>query len=313
MEKDPEKKTTRKDCFLSPQPFVGFGKTIRHVVCFDENGASSGLDYIKKAIAKGEPIDENRRFFTLTGCLFDRDSFFNAAYLLRTVKQQTWRAEGKKVLFHSRDIRRQLGPFNLPPKKREAFIASLSNALGFVTCTVFSISFDLYEYVQGGYQFDPYEVAFDYLLERVVDCLRIKEKDSDPRIAMVFEARGKQENQRLLEHAAKLVYESGTKWARRVSLQRWVRGVFFNEKSTEEDGLNLYPGIEIADLFSYPIHRLIRYGHGGKDYEIVKTKFYGYPRIHKKGLVLFPKSFAEKNKKQLQPPFTARDNPGPTI
>lgn len=67
---------------------------------------------------------------------------------------------------------------------------------------------------------------------------------------------------------------------------------FFNEKSSEEDGLNLYPGIEIADLLSYPIHRVARFGTSGKDWEVVRSKLYGAPEPLKKGLILFPKSFA---------------------
>lgn len=142
--------------------------------------------------------------------------------------------------------------------------------------------------------YDPYEVAFDYLLERIIAHLRKSQPDLDPRVAFVFEARGLREDKKLLGHAAELLYSSGTKWAKKTQLQKWVRGVFFNSKSTLRDEANLYPGIEIADLFSYPIHRYARFGHIGKDFEVVRQKMYGYPRPSKKGLILFPKSFQSK-------------------
>ena len=289
-----EMKTNRRDCFVSPHPFVGFGKTIKHIVCFDENGSSSELDYIRQTMAKGGQVDDNRRFFTLTGCLFSRDDFFFTDTLLRQLKKQHWHDESPDVLFHSREIRRKLGKFNMSDKKYKAFIESLSNALSLVPCTVFSITFDLVEYVKGNYTYDPYDVAFDHLLERIVTHLRRSQSETAPRIALVFETRGAREDGQLLNHAAKLLYTTGTKWADKVQLQKWVRGVFFNEKSTISDHKNLYPGIEIADLFSYPIHRFARYGHAGKDFEVVKQKLYGCP--HKKGLIFFPKSFQNSKK-----------------
>lgn len=216
----------RKSCFISPHPFTGFGKTIRYVVCFDENGSSSELSHVSKALASGKFVDENRRYFTLTGCLFDREGYFASVYLLKALKLQFWDHEGSKILLHSRDIRRKLSPFNFSAEKYQKFINALSNALAFVPCTVFSMTFDLLSYVEEGYQHDPYSVAFDYLLERIVTCLRKERNDPDPRIALVFEARGTVEDRKLLEHASQLIYSSGTKWASRTMLQKWVHGVF---------------------------------------------------------------------------------------
>ena len=291
-----ETKASWRECFVSPHPFVGFGKAIRHIVCFDENGSSSETKYIRATLAKGKTVDENRRYFTLTGCLFDRDEFSLTDFLLRRLKEQHWREGSSDVLFHSHDIRKKIGKFNLPDKKYKNFIDSLSSALSLVPCMVFSITFDLLKYVQEDYQYDPYEVAFDFLLERIIAHLRNSQPETDPRVALVFETRGTKEDKKLLGHAAKLLYSSGTKWAKKIQLQKWVRGVFFNSKSTMKDGLNLYPGIEIADLFSYPIHRYARYGHTGKDFEIVKQKLYGHPRSSKKGFNLFPKSFRNAKK-----------------
>ncbi len=273
-----------RDCFLRPTAFYGFGgKTkIQYIVCFDENGTSSELKYFEEAINSGMEINQDRRYFTLTGCLYDETQFQNAVYLLKQLKKQFWPNSHETVLLHSRDIRRCLGPFNMKGPKREKFLNSLSNTLSMVDCTVFSMTFDLLEYVKANKKHNPYAVAFDWLTERVL------KKTKGERVAYIFESRGKKEDEELLEHAKKLLYRTGTKNNTKDELKSSIRGVFFNKKSASEDFKNVYPGIEIADLFSYPIHRFARYGTEGKDFVIVKTKIYGYPRIKGRGYVIFP-------------------------
>ena len=181
------KKNEIRNCFLVPTPFSGFGKTISHIVCFDENGSSSALKHIEKAIKEGVQPNEEWRYFTLTGVLFSAQEFANAAFLLSTLKKQYWKKDAPNVLLHSRDIRRKLGFFNLGEKTYNEFIASLSNTLEAVCCKTFSISFDLYQYAQYSYSHDPYSVAFDFLTRRILNSL----KHQRAKIAYVFEARGK--------------------------------------------------------------------------------------------------------------------------
>ena len=124
-------------CFKKPTRFRGFGKTIDYIVCFDENGSSANLKRIAKLCQKGKPIPDEIRYFTLTGCLFSKDDFQTAAFLLRILKKQYWRNEEKDVLFHSRDIRKKDKHFFLPDNQYESFIQSLSAVLDLVSCKVF--------------------------------------------------------------------------------------------------------------------------------------------------------------------------------
>ena len=80
-----------------------------------------------------------------------------------------------------------------------------------------------------------------------------------------------------------------------VILQKRIRGVFFNEKSTEASLANIYPGIEIADLFSYPLHCFARYGEPRKDFAIVEKKLSNYPDYYSYGFLMFPEEWLEKH------------------
>lgn len=278
-----------KECFLEPCRFYGFGKTIDYIVCFDENGTSLNYDKIAKEIAKGSEVSDDIRFFTLTGCLFDRKDLGNAKALLRAVKKQYWRNDAENVLFHSRDIRKKDKQFFLPDSSYYRFLGSLSTALDLVTCQVFSITFDLLRYCQEGYGFDPYGVAFDLLTPRILHHV-----PKGKRVAYVFESRGRKDDEILLKHAREFLMERGTKTLSPFLLSKIIRGVFFVEKATSKDRRNVYAGIEIADLFSYPIHRFARYCSRGQDFDIVEAKLSGYPDYWTHGLLLFPESWLNK-------------------
>ena len=51
---------------------------------------------------------------------------------------------------------------------------------------------------------------------------------------------------------------------------------------------NIFTGLEIADLFSYPIHQYIKYKKINPAFEILKYKIDKYPNFYNKGLKLFP-------------------------
>ena len=275
-----------QNCFSKPQRFYGFGKTIDYIVCFDENGTSLHYKRVAKLLERKMDIPEDIRFFTLTGCLFDRKDLGNAKVLLRAIKRQYWHQDAENVLFHSRDIRKRDKQFFLADQSYYRFLGSLSTALEFVTCVVFSITFDLERYVSEGYGLDPYAVAFDLLTPQIMRTI-----PKGKRLAYVFESRGKREDDALFDHAREFLMERGTKTMSPDVLQRAIRGVFFVEKKTSKDPKNVYAGIEVADLFSYPIHRFARYGTKGQDFEIVERKIEGYPAYFSRGLLLFPDSW----------------------
>lgn len=275
-----------KQCFKKPTEFIGFGPTINTIVCFDENGSSQALDYVKRQLVLGRTIDEGRRYFTLTGCIFKKSEYDNAKYLITKLKKQYWKEKWQSVVLHTREIKKGEGNFNFPKKRQDQFMASLSNTLSMVSCTIVSISFDLELYAREGYLYDPYEVAFDYLLKDIYGLTQVHEK-----VALVFESRGELEDHQLLAHVSKVFYSSGTKELAKEKIRDRIRGVFFNSKHSKIDPNNVYPGIEVADLFSYPIHRYVKYGRKGKDFESIETRIAYYPKYMGKGIRKFPKGW----------------------
>jgi hypothetical protein len=272
-----------KNCYKKPTVFTGFGPAINCIVCFDENGSSDAIRYIQRQLNLHENVDDSRRYFTLTGCIFTKLEYDNAAFLLSKLKRQYFPKSYHEIVLHTREIRKSQAPFNFPAAKYLHFQESLSRTLEMIDCRVISMTFDLKQYIIDGYQYDPYSVAFDFLLKEIYNLT-----SKFDRVALVFEARGKTEDYSLLNHIVRLMCHTGLKDVKKEELQKRIRGVFFNPKFPEDEKKNAYPGIEVADLFSYPIHRYFRDNKKCQDFLIVEKKIAHYPDYIAKGLRVFP-------------------------
>lgn len=245
------------------KPFEDFAD-FDSVVCFDENGSASSLLSIQNQISSGKTVDENRRYFTLTCCYFTKSQYEKAEKNIAALKAKHFSKQNYPVVLHTRDISKRVGHFNFESEDKYAcFITDLSNTIEESRFKIISITFDLYSYAIQKYKHDPYEVAFDILLETLM--FKIK---NDEKVALVFEARGLKEDRILAEHIYKLIYRSGTKKFKKEALQASFKGVFFNHK-TSRDGSVVYSGLELANLYSYPIYRYMRFGTRKKDFDII--------------------------------------------
>ena len=260
----------------------------KKIIIFDENGSSSYLKTIQKAVASDSEIDDNRRYFTLTACVFELDEYLASVKTLENLTKRFWGDSAIPVVFHTRDIRKKQGYFNFPSEKRyDEFISSLSKTIDRIKCEIISITFDLFSYVKQYYRYDPYEVAFDIILGTAM--FNIKE---DEEVALVFETRGKNEDKILSDHIFKAINQYGTLKILPSELKKHFKDVFFNPKLSS-DKTRVFHGIDIADLCSYPIYRFMRFGTKGKDFEIVVKKLAGYKKFKEKdmripGLRKFP-------------------------
>lgn len=258
------------------------------IIFFDENGSASALKSIQKLIADNKPVDDNRRYFTLTACVFLKDDYLSAVKIIKKMVTKFWDDPNTPVVFHTRDIQKRLGYFNFSTDEDyEVFISNLSLSICLMKFEIISVTFDLVSYVNQYYKHDPYEVAFDIILETAM--FKMKE---DEQVALVFEARGKKEDELLNKHIFKTINTFGTQKNRPSILKKHFSDVFFNPKMSE-DGSVVYHGIDIADLCSYPIYRYMRFGTVGRDFDIVKEKLAGYKKIKEKdmrmpGLRKFP-------------------------
>ena len=242
-----------------PTKINNIDSDIYYIMCVDENGNSNLINLVKK-INECIEISNDERYFTLTGCIFERKEYFQIKTRIEKIKNKYWSAGTmydcklkiqKKVCFHSRDIRKHEGIFNENIIDYPKFIVDLSNTMKKIKCKIISINIDLYLYFKKGYTHSIYNVAFDLLLERYIYCTKNNSKG-----IIMLEARGKEEDKKLLKHIVKVIRKTGTKKISSGELKRKVKGVYFNPKWNENYD-DTFVGLEIVDLISYPIHKYI--------------------------------------------------------
>ena len=274
-----------------PTKILFMKKDIDYVMCIDENGSSSNLTYVLKQISNDKEVSEDDKYFTITGCIFTKDDYFNSKRLIKSLKNKYWNngvfydtksKRDKEICFHSRDIRKHNGCFNDNIINYNEFMIDLSDTMKDIKCKIISISVNIYEYLKKGYTHNIYNVAFDFLLERY-----IYDTENNKKGIIMLEARGKEEDKELLKHISKVINHTGTKKISSKELRNKIDGVYFNPKWNEDYNFT-YVGLEITDLFSYPIHKYIKRNIKDKAFLIFEDKIVGYPNYNNKGIKIFP-------------------------
>lgn len=273
-----------------PTKILSMKKDIDYVMCIDENG-SSNLTYVLKQISNEKEIGEDDKYFTITGCIFTKEEYMNSKKIIKLLKNKYWEngmfydsklKREKAVCFHSRDIRKHNNCFNDSIINYNEFMSDLTNTMKNIKCKIISISINLYEYLKKGYIHNVYNVAFDFLLERYIYATENNKKG-----VIMLEARGKDEDNELLEHISKVIIKTGTKKISSKELKLKIAGVYFNPKWNEEYSIT-YVGLEITDLFSYPIHKYVKRSIKDKAFLTFEDKIVGYPDYKSKGIKIFP-------------------------
>ena len=272
-----------------PTKILSIKKNIDYIMCIDENGSSANLTYVLEQILNEKELSDDDKYFTITGCIFTKEEYIYSKKLIKLLKNKYWNngefndAKTKKaVCFHSRDIRKHNGCFNENVINYTEFMVDLSDTMKDIKCKIISISINLYEYLKKGYTHNVYNVAFDFLLERY-----IYDTENNKKGIIMLEARGKAEDKELLKHISKVINHTGTKKISSKELKNKIDGVYFNPKWNEEYS-STYVGLEITDLFSYPIHKYIKRNTKDKAFLIFEDKIVGYPNYKNKGIKLFP-------------------------
>lgn len=276
-----------------PVRVLSLKRDIDYIMCIDENGSSSNLTYVLKQISNEKELSEDDKYFTITGCIFTKDDYFNSERLIKSLKNKYWNngvfydtksKRDKEICFHSRDIRKHNGCFNDNVINYNEFMIDLSDTMKDIKCKIISISVNIYEYLKKGYTHNIYNVAFDFLLERY-----IYDTENNKKGIIMLEARGKEEDKELLKHISKVINHTGTKKISSKELRNKIDGVYFNPKWNEDYNFT-YVGLEITDLFSYPIHKYIKRNIKDKAFIIFEDKIVGYPNYNNKGIKIFPPS-----------------------
>lgn len=104
----------------------------------------------------------------------------------------------------------------------------------------------------------------------------------------MLESRGKVDDRKLLSHIREIIFERGRDKITTKELQNKIVGIYFNPKWYGGHS-STYAGLEIADLFSYPIHQYVKYKKTNPSFETIKNKIVGFPDFNGKGFKVFPK------------------------
>lgn len=268
-------------------------RDVDYVMFVDENGDSS-LKYIKECISKDKTIDINSIYFTTTGVIINREDLKEIQDEIMKIKYKYWengcfryKNNYRRVCFHSRDIRRREKPFSDDTINRSEFLNDLSVFLDSIPCTIISSSINKEQLYREYYYnpIHPYNLTLIFILERFVKYFLNDEESC----IIILEARGKDEDRKLLEHIKKVI-DYGTTFVS-PELFKKIKGVYFNDKWQPcSDFKKSYFGLEIADLYSYPIHKYSRSGTKDEAFKVLERKLYKFPYYHGCGLKTFPKN-----------------------
>lgn len=255
---------------------------------FDENGNNNMNDFFDKK-------KEKDIYFSLNCVLIKRENLQQIRDAIMELKNKYWQngyyiyttkngsKEKKRVCFHSREIRKQTGPFSKNTIDIENFNKDLSMFINNQNYTILHCCINKEKlFIKHGYDSkDPYELAIIFIFERLVSKI-LKPQES---IECIFESRGKKEDEFLHSHITKII-KLGTYFVSKNEFKK-IKGIWFNKKRTY-DNQKTYFGLELADLVSYPIYNYCKGNKTGKDFEIVKNKIYNYPSHKGRGLKQFP-------------------------
>lgn len=264
---------------------------IDYTMFIDENNDSNLKSIINK-INSNEEISNIERYFTITGCVIDKNNFIVAKENITQLKNKYWHdgkftysSKMKRVVFHSKEIRNKTKAFDPTIIDYDNFLYDLTDFISSTQMYIISSTIDKYTHcIKYITPFHPYNLCLDFILERFVTLILNKENKKG---VIILEARGKKEDKFILEHI-KNILNNGTDYVSAEKFQN-ISGVYFNPKWCKQSNEQMsYFGLEIADLVSYPIHKYIRDEHKDFAFKIFEDKFLGYPSYEGIGLKVFP-------------------------
>jgi hypothetical protein len=194
-------------------------------------------------------IDINFPIFVLCGVLISQSDYERINNDINDLKKSIWGE--KKVIFHSRDIRKCDKEFQIffDIELKEKFYINFNHLIANESYTIFAsaIRKDFFIHQYGKLQDDVYEVALSFLVENAIMFLR---NDSDVELDIIIEKRGRREDKQLSDHFRRIAGRGTGNLSPDEIIS--VRPRFlFKEKKEDINGL------QIADLFAYPIARFI--------------------------------------------------------
>lgn len=209
--------------------------------------------------------------FTLCGVIVSETAYTQIQVQVEALKQQLW--AGKKIILHSRDIRKcQKGfevLFDMEIKKQ--FYESVNSILSGNDYTIVCCSVLKEPYIRRyGKLSDVYAISLSFIIERAVFLLDAVQKTSTTpmEIHVIAEQRGKKEDKGLQDYYNELMTK-GTYFVNKKRLKNYFKSFQFSKKQDDVTGL------QIADLVAYPVTRYVLDPKAANPaFEIIKPRIY---------------------------------------
>ncbi|MGW8315658.1 MAG: DUF3800 domain-containing protein [Bacteroidales bacterium] len=207
--------------------------------------------------------------FALCGVIMSESQYDTLKEKFNAIKTHFWK--DKKVIFHSRDIRKCDKEFKilLDNEVKAEFYAKLDSTMIECSYTVISSVIRKEAYIRkyGKLRTDVYEIALSFIIERSVFYLDSL-ADKITKLYFIIEERGKKEDAKLKSHFERLK-QVGTYYVSPERLNKYKFDIAFRKKIKNINGLQL------ADLVAYPIARYVGdKARANPAFEIIKPKIY---------------------------------------
>ncbi|HED19274.1 MAG TPA: DUF3800 domain-containing protein [Gammaproteobacteria bacterium] len=214
-------------------------------------------------------IDPEFPVFALIFCLIRKDDYVNELVpAFQQLKMDHWGHD--QVIFHEHDIRKEKGPFGLLRTNRDlrqAFYTRLNDIIAKAPVHLIASVIDKTQLTEKyADPYNPYEIALLFCMERALSFL-VDNGQSDTRISILFESRGKREDDEL-ELEFRRICDNQRNWGyKSPDFQRLTFEHSFVDKKSNSSGLQL------ADLVARPLAlRYLRPGQRNRAVEIIERK-----------------------------------------
>lgn len=277
-------------------------ESIDYTMAIDENGTTdlegvrklfngNHFELLKASFDKTSYIHE--RWFTISGVIMERSKFAAFKDSINTVKFSYWndglfnyKNGERRVVFHSREIRKREGPFNPKLINYTDFIEDLTAVIKNQDFKIFSSSIDKISHISTySNPYHVYELCLNFIVERF--CIKLNNENKNG--ILLLEARGKEEDAGILKFLVELL-ENGNNYHNKKHFKR-IKGVYFNPKwcFNKNKGKASFPLLELSDLVSFPIFKYIKTGRKDLAFEAFEQKLHNYPNFHGYGIKKFPR------------------------
>lgn len=212
-----------------------------------------------------EKVDKDFPIFVLTVFVVSQNNYINNIIpAANKIRFDFWGHEG--IIFHSRDIRKALFPFNILQNKstKELFLEAISNLMKNSEFNLI-VSVIKKEKLKSQYlnPYNPYDLALKFILERIIILLKNTEQKN---VTLIAECRGKNEDDSLRLSFLKII-NNGTEKINKSVFADYNFILKFLPKS------NNVLGTQLADLSGYPIGRKVLFpDKENKAYDLIEPK-----------------------------------------